>query len=257
MSLWLSAVLWDEKLSKDMEQKELLKIVKEYNLGGLEVRPYWKADSIQEASKLYELGAAMGIEFTYACNDAIIGDSLVKSQEGFAGIRKSIEIAKILRSKVIRVNIGLDTDWSLLDNPVWRKGANEIIEEAVEAGIVLAVENPPRRQDGNIKMVEELLKALPNLMLTFDTGNWVISGEHPTDAANLFRGRIGYLHLKDVRVMGAGGYSHCQPGSGGLDFHPLLDLIYGQGYHGPAVLEFAAGDQGEEQTKKAIGYLLK
>ena len=100
MNLWLSAVLWDEKLSGAMEQKELLKIVKENNLSGLEVRPYWKEDPIKEATELYELGAAMGIEFSYACNDAIIGDSLEKSQRGFAGIRKSIEIGKILGSKV-------------------------------------------------------------------------------------------------------------------------------------------------------------
>lgn len=256
MKLWASMVLWDMLLQRrQVSATEIIPILKKYGLKGLEVRPYWQEDPLVEAQKLQVEAEKENLNLTYACGEAILKSSLVKNIESFKQMKESIKIAKVLKSPLIRVNVDGDGEPALLNHPEWKKGMKEIFELAQAEKILLALENPPHRKTGTIAVIEKILNALPELFLTFDTGNWIVAGEHPADAAARFFDRIGYLHLKDIRFMGEGGYLHCEPGIGGLDFHPLVAYIKETGYEGPVVLEFPGGEEPEKRIANVLEYL--
>lgn len=253
MKIWLSAVIWDEEFKKGTSQIELLEKAKALSLSGVELRPYW--NDTDELSEIHQRATEMNLGLTYAGMEPIIGSSLTDSLSCFEKMKKSMDIAQQLGSSLLRVNISLETDWSLLEDVKWQAQAQGMIAYAKSCGIELMVENPPSFAVGRIGEVKALLKALPGLKLTFDTGNWMISGEHPVHAARALAPWIGYLHLKDVRFLDDGQYGHLQPGAGGLDFKNLLAEIYASGYQGPAVLEFNGGKDPEKRVQLALEYL--
>lgn len=256
MKLWASMVLWDTLLQKrQVGAIEIISTLKKYGLKGLEVRPYWQENPLLEAQKLLMEAEKENLHLTYACGEAILKSSLEKNLHSFEQLKESIKIAKVLKSPIIRVNVDGDAESALLSNPEWKKGMKEIFELARAEEILLTLENPPHRKAGTIAAIENLLDALPDLFLTFDTGNWMVAGEHPADAAARFFDRIGYLHLKDIRFLGEGGYLHCGPGMGGLDFHPLIAYIKETGYEGPGVLEFPGGEEPEKRIMNVLEYL--
>lgn len=256
MKLWASMVLWDTLLqTRQISATEIIPILKKYGLKGLEIRPYWQEDPLVEAEKLQMEAEKEKLHLTYACGEAILKSSLEKNLESFEQLKESIKIARALKSPLIRVNVDGDAEPALLDHPEWKKGIKEIFQLAQAEGILLALENPPHREAGTIEAIGNLLDTLPDLFLTFDTGNWIVAGEHPADAAAKFFDRIGYLHLKDIRFLGEGGYLHCEPGIGGLDFHPLIAYIKETGYEGPVVLEFPGGEEPEKRIVNVLEYL--
>ena len=254
MDFWASGVLWNRELAAGLEQKDLIPLIKEFGLAGFEVRPFWGADPLAEARELAELARAAGLGLTYAGVEPILGSSLERTVEQLRAMNQSIEIASILGSPVLRVNVDGQADWSLLENQAIVEAWGHLIEWARLKGVQLVLENPPDRRAGSIEKIGLLLAVVPTLQLTFDTGNWVIAGEHPVAAWEAFSDRIGYLHLKDVRFLGSGDFSHCRPGMGGIDFHGLLEKIY-ESYEGPAVLEFASQEAPDVEIRKALTYL--
>ena len=254
MYFWASAVLWGRELSAGMKQKELIPLIKEFGLAGLEVRPFWGSDPLAEAQELAELARAAGLGLTYAGVEPILGSSLERTVEQLRAMNQSIEIACALGSSVLRVNVDGDAEWSLLENQAIVEAWGHLSEWARLKGVQLVLENPPDRRAGSIEKIGLLLAAVPRLQLTFDTGNWVIAGEHPVAAWEAFSNRIGYLHLKDVRFLGNGDFAHCRPGFGGIDFKGLLEKIY-ESYEGPAVLEFASQEAPDVEIRKALAYL--
>lgn len=256
MKLWASMVLWDALLQKkQIDAVGIISVLKKYKLKGLEVRPYWQENPRLEAQELQVESEKEKVHLTYACGEAILKSSLQDNLKSFEQMKESLVIAKTLKSPLLRVNVDGDADFSLLSDPEWQAGMEEVFHIAQEADIRLVLENPPHRKAGTIAFIDCLLTALPKLFLTFDTGNWMVAGEHPADAAAQFFDRIGYLHLKDIRFLGEGGYLHCQPGIGGLDFHPLIAYIQETGYEGPLVLEFPGGEEPEKRIADVLEYL--
>lgn len=256
MKLWASMVLWEALLQRrEIDATEIIPIFKKYGLKGLEVRPYWQENPLLEAKKLQFEAEKEHLHLTYACGEAILKGSLKENLQSFEQLRESIQIAEVLKSPLIRVNVDGDADPSLINHPEWQEGIREVFQMTQAKNIFLALENPPHRRAGKIASINHLLNALPNLFLTFDTGNWIVAGEHPAVAAERFSDRIGYLHLKDIRFLGGGGYLHCEPGVGGLDFHPLVAFIQETGYEGPIVLEFPGGEEPEKRIVNTLKYL--
>lgn len=87
--------------------------------------------------------------------------------------------------------------------------------------------------------------------LLYDSGHFAFSGEDPVEALKLFAGRIGHVHLKDVRteILGrvkkermsfldavrAGVFT--VPGDGSIDFPGIFDVLTRSGYNGWMVVE--------------------
>jgi inosose dehydratase len=87
--------------------------------------------------------------------------------------------------------------------------------------------------------------------LLLDTGHLAFAGDDPIAAAQAYAGRIGHVHLKDIRPevvrrVREEGLSFQQgiedgvftvPGDGALDFVPVLDALGGADYQGWLVVE--------------------
>jgi inosose dehydratase len=87
--------------------------------------------------------------------------------------------------------------------------------------------------------------------LLLDTGHLAFAGDDPIAAAQAYAGRIGHVHLKDIRPEvasrvreeklsfqeGISGGVFTVPGDGALDFVPVLEALGGAGYQGWLVVE--------------------
>ncbi|MBW5445550.1 myo-inosose-2 dehydratase [Cohnella sp. CFH 77786] len=108
--------------------------------------------------------------------------------------------------------------------------------------------------------------------LLFDTGHAYYGGAEPLDVLRKHYGRIAYVHLKDVRkavleearAEGADFVTCIRkgvftvPGTGDLDFRPIVRELVGRGYSGWAMLEGEqdpAAHPAYEYAKRAIEYL--
>jgi hydroxypyruvate isomerase len=77
--------------------------------------------------------------------------------------------------------------------------------------------------------------------LLADVYHWAMMGEDVADA--LARHRESILHVQIADVPGRGA-----PGTGALDFEPLLKQLAGQGYGGWAGLEYVPSDPSDSAT---------
>lgn len=131
-------------------------------------------------------------------------------------------------------------------------------EEAAPYGITVLLED----FDGEgspccrLEHLQFLLQAVPTVGLTFDTGNFLYSGQDTWEAFLLLKGRLSHLHLKDRCLTPIGEGDHpmptpdgrllypCPVGTGMLPIPAILQAAREQGYDGYAVAEhFGAADQ--------------
>ena len=87
--------------------------------------------------------------------------------------------------------------------------------------------------------------------LCYDTGHFAFAGEDPAEILRQYAGRIGHVHLKDVRrsvvrKVFENGWSFLKavregaftvPGDGDLDFDPIFELLADAGYEGWLLVE--------------------
>ena len=93
----------------------------------------------------------------------------------------------------------------------------------------------PRSLCFNIERLDSLFALSGDLGHVFDTGNFLFAGDDAVEAYNLFRDRIGHVHLKD-RV--APDDMHCVPaGSGCIPIAELVHSLVATGYTGWLTVE--------------------
>ena len=87
----------------------------------------------------------------------------------------------------------------------------------------------------NMAGLDSLFTLAPSLGHVFDTGNYLFAGDDALVAYELFRGRIGHVHLKD-RV--APDDMHCVPaGSGCIPIEEIVGKLVASGYDGWLTVE--------------------
>ena len=100
--------------------------------------------------------------------------------------------------------------------------------------------------------LKAVLDRIPEMMLVYDSGNTLLVREDPAWHARQFAGRIGHVHLKDMKPAGPGDrgadvdlYGNrmaCAPiGTGTVDFDAVLTALENGGYHGLLTVEFIVG----------------
>lgn len=256
MQFIISAVTWDNALKEEMLQAELPALAVKLGCKGVEFRPYWK-DSRKELPEVKKALTKHGLVATYACNDALLADSVEGTQQSLAAMMESLNIAYLLDASLLRVNVAngafladfIDADW-------WKKAIGSVVAAAAEKGIVIAVENPPNAIAGKVDLLQSLLTSVnsPFFKLTYDTGNWLMAGHKPDEALDKLMDYVGYVHLKDMVPQG-NSYAQSFLGVGAVEVMGLMNRILNAGYRGPMALEFPGGNDPEEKVRLSMKYL--
>lgn len=152
-----------------------------------------------------------------------------------------------------------------LDKDELRQGLVENLSAAVayaaDKNITICIEDFPSRE---VPMcagddIEYLLGHAEGLMLTYDTANMLVEGEEPLAYYQRFKDRIGYCHLKDVRITDGTekemfGDTLCDGrkmittyhGKGIIDFKSIIKCLEEDRYQGYLSVEYAK--DGEEEN---------
>ena len=133
----------------------------------------------------------------------------------------------------------------------WR----EIVPYAKDRGLHVVVEDTPDLQLDFCKAedVREVLDAVPDLELVYDSGNMILAGEDPVKYIEKFRDRIGFVHLKDMRkapedlmmadISKDGELMSTAPtGFGMIDLQGVIKKLDEIGYNGGMTIEFFVDD---------------
>ncbi|MDF2570531.1 MAG: Xylose isomerase-like barrel [Sporomusa sp.] len=254
MTLIISAATWDKELKSGMRQAELIPLAREAGCAGVEFRPYWK--NIDE--EIPQIRAALqqhNLVCAYASNEVLLAESQPETLQAIESLKAGVLFADRLGAKVLRFNVasrGFDS--SLMHTSWWAEAMKQVLELAKSLGIALAVENGPDAQKGNPQVFKEIFAVLPELGLTYDTGNWLYANTKPEVALEWFLPQVGYVHLKDI-ICENSSLKHGYPGTGLVDVKGLKERIQASGYIGLFALEFPGGDEPLDRVLKSLAYL--
>ena len=136
----------------------------------------------------------------------------------------------------------------------WR----EIVPYIKEKGMQAVIEDFPDLRLGLCRAedVRSVLDQVPGLELVYDSGNMILEKEDPVRFLDLFEGRIGYVHLKDMRKAPAdypaadhdcdGNLMGTAPtGTGLIDLPAVIEKLVKMDYRGSMTVEFFVDDDGK------------
>lgn len=150
----------------------------------------------------------------------------------------------------------------------WLDALAEAVPMARQAGLTLTIENFPGKQSPFVTSahVLEALQAVPDLRLTFDSGN-TATGEDPGESFRRTAAYTVHAHFKDWQIRntpGDGyremvdgrGYRSALIGEGDVDNRGVLVAMWDCGYDGCINIEYEANDYDPfEATRRVAAYL--
>ncbi len=219
-SLGLAAIGTTRANPKPLSVWEYLEIAEGIGAGGVEL-----FTPMTDGCDLGKLGARL------------MGKTVVMSQPLWTGIGRSVEVARALGAKVIRMHLtGILCGDRAEPSCKWEETVREVkrmLREAApiaaEYGLALAIED---HQDfTSAELVELCETTAPNVGVCLDTGNALSVGEDPMDFARRVAGCAKHVHLKDYRVQWTSeGYRliRCAIGDGVIPFSEIVELFRGK-----------------------------
>jgi len=190
-------------------------------------------------------------------------------QPGLDELKRGIEIACILGAPAVMLPIGGKEGQTREES---RRnvlaGLSDGVQFGKAAGVKITVEHFPQAASPFIVSddIEEALQAVPEMRVTFDSGNMLTGGEDPCTAFLRHKDKIIHAHFKDwVRVteeegglVGLDGnrYRGALIGEGILDYEKLVRTMTEAGYEGYVDIEYEGGDYPPDvATRRALDYL--
>jgi sugar phosphate isomerase/epimerase len=175
--------------------------------------------------------------------------------------RANIDLAAELGIGAVNLHAGMAIDdrTSFLEQAkVQARGQREIAKHAAGCGLRINIEAPHR--NGLARTVAEaeyLLEEIgePNVDFLLDVTHIQAGGARLDDTVRRWRGRIGYVHLRD----GKGENIFFVPGDGDIDFAGFLAALDETGYAGWCALELETPREELQDRRKdlrrALSYL--
>ena len=190
-------------------------------------------------------------------------------QRGLDAIRRGLEAAAVLGAEDIMLPFSAKTEYSRQEG---RRniiaGLRDAIALGRKAGIYVSIEHFPKAEAPFVVASEvlEATDAVPDLWVTFDSGNVFTGGDDPSQAFLAHRDRLRHVHFKDWhrlppgrgRVPGLDGnsYEDALIGEGDIDYPALLRTMIASGYDRYIDIEYTGTKySGEEATRRALDYL--
>jgi sugar phosphate isomerase/epimerase len=227
------------------------------NVDGVELLDYFWADKEVQLPQIKKQIADAGLELAvYSVgNDFFQPDRKVWEKQ-MADLLQGIDTANALEVGLMRVFSGNHKEgYTLSDGMEWIiEGLNDGAEYARQHGVVLALENHGLMA-GRSDQVREIIERVnsPSLRANLDTGNFLLVGEDPTDAAHALSDLVALVHLKDFAKAPEGQTAHVYKGldgvpytgavvgEGQVDLPHIVSILREAGYDGWLSLEYEGG----------------
>ena len=103
---------------------------------------------------------------------------------------------------------------------------------------------PEDKKWGKIAQIQEGIKDHnKKIGLCNDTGHFIRNGEDPLAACNVFKGRMGAMHLKDFKKTADGKWEDCVLGEGSLDVDGIIKFLIDNKFDGALSIEYEGGNE--------------
>jgi len=239
---------------------------------------YWtnKDDEDEEISEVLTALKNYHLQVSaYDITNNFVKESVEERAEEVAKVLHGIQVAKKLGTKIVRVFCGdIQGDKTYENGSTWIiEGLKECAEMAEKEKIYLAIENHGLLA-GKSKQVSEIIKTVnsPFVKSTFDTGNFLLVHEKPTEAFEQLKNEIVHVHFKDFREKVENeplrGFRSTEgveligviPGDGDVDLAYILNGLKNSNYDGWLSIEYEGHDDAKIANEEAVNrlrYLLR
>ncbi|SFE40407.1 sugar phosphate isomerase/epimerase family protein [Trichococcus pasteurii] len=222
-----------------VEQKEILKEIKEMGFPIVEVRREYILSGKTEMKEIAELASDAGLKVFYSVPAELFTAGALNEQLGIY-----FEEASLLSAVQLKLTLGEFQGFTA-------ELAEKLRELLTAFSVHLTIENDQTAEKGSpaalMAFIAEARKASLDIGLTFDTGNFVYIDTDPFVAAKEMSEAVTYIHIKNV-ANAADGIVLSGLESGLVDMRRLLSLFPDSV---PASIEYPCG-VGEEVTETII-----
>jgi sugar phosphate isomerase/epimerase len=221
---------------------------------GVELLEYFWSDEQaqipQVKRQLADAGLALAV---YSIgNDFFQPDPQARAKV-LAALKHAVDVANALEVGLMRVFSGNHKEgYTLADGLDWIiEGLAAGAAYAQQHGVTLALENHGLMA-GRSDQVRQIIEKdnSPALRANLDTGNFLLVGQNPTEAARELAGLVALVHLKDFRRAAEAetahvyrgldglGYTGTVVGQGQVNLAEIIAILQAAGYRGWLSLEY-------------------
>lgn len=240
-----------EMFARTMDLKETLTILDELKFEYFDaawsfVEPYFSGR--KQRSELKDILSTFRVKPVAIMGNLDFGISERRIGEQMRLLEKHLDAANYLGVETIRVFASLIPE-QYIDEKVIRQAIDNIRKArplVEKTSVKLGVEN----HFGITSTAEDVLQILnavqsPQVGVTFDPANFVVSKEDPVSAGKKLASQIIHTHLKDCVYTGKGrwyGYEFVDLGAGLVDYRNVFSNLKKGGYEGYLSLEYERAD---------------
>lgn len=189
-------------------------------------------------------------------------------QSGLERMKEDIRRAKRVGSPLFMAVPQLPDDYIPQDKQLYINGFRRLLKELAvygkEIGVQVTVEDFSTTDVpyASFEDLDWLLDNIPELMFTFDSGNFHLAGFDEMKALEKYTDRTVYLHLKGILkvdyatdILRAGNYFEIMDvGTGVIDNKAIYDHFKKTGYDGVIIMECNFSDQ-YNRTLKSVDFM--
>jgi sugar phosphate isomerase/epimerase len=250
---------------KTHDIKELCRFTQELGLDGIDWVTTYGIDP-EEVRKIMDDNGLKTVCYTFFADINFPGRK--DRQKGLDEIKMGIEIAHVLGTDKIMLPFGGKNEYSRREakkNVI--AGLKEAVRIGRKSGITVTVEDFTSLRSPFLVSSDfiETVKQIPELRVTYDSGNFFVGGEDPIVAYKNLKDMVVFGHFKDwtivqsetgIKDINGRFYRTALVGEGIVDYKNLIDVIKESGYDGYMNLEYEGDDYSpEEAMRTGLKYL--
>lgn len=224
---------------------------------GVELLDMFWTDEAAEVAGAKRRCEALGLELpVYSISTNFLQPDESAGQAELASLKRGVDLAAELGAPLLRVFSG-----DLLPGYTFEQGFSRVVDSLAEGAayakerqITLVLENHGLVA-GRSEQVRAIIEAVDSAALrcNLDTGNFLLVGEDPVEAAAALADLVALVHFKDLDLAtpeqsdhvytGLDGrrYTGVIVGDGLVDFGAIIEILAQQGYGGWLSLEYEGG----------------
>ncbi len=224
---------------------------------GVELLDYFWDDKEAQLPQIKQQVRDAGLELAvYSVGNDFFQPDREVWEKQLSDLFRGVETANALEVNLMRIFSGNHKQGhTLAEGMPWIiDGLTDGAEYAKRHGVVLALENHGLMA-GRSEQVRQMIETVNSagLRANLDTGNFLLVGQNPTDAAHELADLVALVHLKDFAKAPEGqtahvykgldgvGYTGTVVGEGEVDLPAIISILHKEGYDGWLSLEYEGG----------------